>query len=90
MRDWIEIGYHIHVAQAFKVEQSHGRILIFLEKLKGKTLRDLIEEGFFSDKNKYLNSKRLMNCLLQIAVGLNYIHKRGYVHQNLIPDNIYV
>lgn len=31
-----------------------------------------------------------MNCFLQIAVGLNYIHKRGYVHQALIPDNIYV
>lgn len=31
-----------------------------------------------------------MNCFLQIAVGLNYIHKRGYVHQSLIPDNIYV
>jgi serine/threonine protein kinase len=31
-----------------------------------------------------------MNCWLQIAVGLNYIHKRGYVHQSLIPDNIYV
>ena len=53
-------------------------------------MRDLIEEGFFSDKNKYLNSKRLMNCFLQTAVGLNYIHKRGYVHQALIPDNIYV
>lgn len=90
VRDWIEIGYHIHVAQAFKIQQSHGKLLIFLEKLRGKTLRDLIQEGFFSDKNKYLNSKRVMNCFLQIAVGLNYIHKRGYVHQSLIPDNIYV
>ena len=90
VRDWIEIGYHIHVAQAFKVENSHGKLLIFLEKLRGKTLRDLISEGFFRDKNKYLNSKRLMNCFLQIAIGLNYIHKRGYIHQALIPDNIYV
>ena len=32
----------------------------------------------------------MINCLLQLAVGLNYIHKRGYVHQSFIPDNVYV
>jgi serine/threonine protein kinase len=90
VRDWIEVGYHIHVAQAFKIDQSHGKLLIFLEKLRGKTLRDWIIEGFFSDKNKYLNSKRVMNCFLQIAVGLNYIHKRGIIHQCVTPDNVYV
>lgn len=31
-----------------------------------------------------------MNCFLQIAVGLNYIHKRGLIHQCVTPDNIYV
>jgi serine/threonine protein kinase len=61
-----------------------------MEKLRGRTLRDWITEGFFSDKNKYLNSKRILNCILQIAVGLNYIHKRGHIHQELIPDYIFV
>jgi hypothetical protein len=28
--------------------------------------------------------------LLQIAVGLNYIHRRGHIHQELIPDYIFV
>ena len=64
--------------------------MIFLEKLKGRTLRDWISEGFFADKNKYLNSKRILNCVLQIAVGLNYIHKRGIVHQEVIPDYVFV
>lgn len=63
---------------------------MFMEKLKGRTLRDWIGEGFFVDKNKYLNSKRMLNCLLQIAVGLNYLHKRGGLHQELIPDYIFV
>ena len=53
-------------------------------------MRDWLSEGFFSDKNKYLNSKRAMNCLLQIAIALNYVHKRGLVHQAVTPDNIYV
>ena len=58
--------------------------------MKGRTLRDWISEGFFADKNKYLNSKRILNCVLQIAVGLNYIHKRGIVHQEVIPDYVFV
>ena len=90
VKEWIDIGYHIHVVQAFKMDHTAGKHLIFLEKLKGKTLRHWIKEGFFEDKNKYLNSKRVLNCLLQIAVGLNYIHKRNVVHQELIPDSIYV
>ena len=61
-----------------------------MERLKGKTIRDLHHEGFFKDKNKYLNSKRILNCLLQIAIGLNYIHKRNIVHQELIPEHIYI
>lgn len=32
----------------------------------------------------------MLNCLIQIAVGLNYIHKRNFVHQELIPDGIFV
>lgn len=31
-----------------------------------------------------------MNCFLQIAIGLNYIHKRGTIHQAVYPDHIYV
>jgi hypothetical protein len=42
IKDWIEVGYHLHVAQAYKIEQSHGKLMIFLEKLKGRTLRDWI------------------------------------------------
>lgn len=30
IKDWIDVGYHIHVAQAFKVEQAQGKMLIFL------------------------------------------------------------
>lgn len=39
VKEWIDIGYHIHVVQAFKIDVLQGKQLIFLEKLKGKTLR---------------------------------------------------
>jgi hypothetical protein len=30
LKEWIDIGYHIHVIQAFKVENQGGKHLIFL------------------------------------------------------------
>jgi hypothetical protein len=38
----MDIGYHVHVAQVFKIENSHGKLMIFMEKVKGRTLRDWI------------------------------------------------
>jgi|JI6StandDraft_1071083.scaffolds.fasta_scaffold10351_7 serine/threonine protein kinase len=51
-----------------------GRLGIFVEKVQGVTLRDLIEANFFRDKNRIINSKRILNVLLQIAVGVHYLH----------------
>jgi serine/threonine protein kinase len=76
--------------QAFKIENSNGRIGIFAEKVSGKTLRDWINADFFKDKNKIINSKRILNVLLQVAVGMHYLHRKGFVHQSITPDNIYV
>jgi hypothetical protein len=47
VKEWIDIGYHIHVVQVFKVDSLQGKQLVFLEKLKGKTLREWIKEKFF-------------------------------------------
>mgnify|MGYP003692029577 CR=1 FL=1 len=32
----------------------------------------------------------MINTILQVAVGLNYIHRRGTIHQELVPDHVYV
>jgi serine/threonine protein kinase len=52
-----------------------------MEKVQGKTLRDWIIENFFQDKNKIINSKRVLNVLLQIATGLHFLHKKKFIHQ---------
>lgn len=67
-----------------------GRLGIFVEKLQGRTLRDWILSDFFRDKNRVLNSKRILNVLLQVAVGVHYLHRKGFTHHELTPDNIYV
>lgn len=90
IQEWVNVGYHVNILQAFKVENSNGRIGIFAERVSGKTLRDWINADFFKDKNKIVNSKRILNVLLQVAVGMNYLHRKGFVHQTLTPDNIYV
>lgn len=90
VQEWIDVGYHVNILQAFKLESSMGRLGIFVEKIQGKTLRDWMVADFFKDKNKVLNSKRVLNTLLQIAVGVHYLHRKNFTHHELTPDNIYV
>ncbi len=84
------MGYHVNIMQAFKVESSQGRTGIFVERVQGRTLRDWMNADYFNDQNKNINTKRIVNILLQIAVGVNYLHRKGYVHQELSPDSIYI
>ncbi|MCD4657608.1 MAG: protein kinase [Planctomycetes bacterium] len=52
------------------------------------TLRDIIETRIAN--NKHIDDNRLMNFSQGLLRGLNEIHKNGYCHANLNPDNIYV
>lgn len=52
------------------------------------TLKDIIETRIAN--RKHIDDNRLMNFSQGLLRGLNEIHKNGYFHGNLKPDNIYV
>ena len=55
-----------------------------MEYCEKKTLRDLIQQGFFRDSEKQWGIFR------QIVEGLSDIHKRNIIHRDLKPDNIFI
>lgn len=42
------------------------------------------------DRDKYLPESRIRNWSYQILQGLNYIHKNGFFHRDMKPENILV
>ena len=40
--------------------------------------------------NEYFNEEQILNWMVQILLGLNYIHKNGIIHRDIKPQNIYI
>ena len=57
---------------------------IVMEKIKGKTLKTIIEE------EGPLTNEQIVNYARQIALALNEAHKKGVVHRDIKPANILI
>ena len=44
----------------------------------------------FNTKKVHIPETYLLNCLIQIAKGLNYAHDRDICHADMKPENIFV
>ena len=74
---------HPHIVTLFEVGTSeHGPYLV-LEKIEGRSLRELLEPGA-------LPVKRALQLGAQIAEGLAKAHAGGIVHRDLKPENVMV
>jgi serine/threonine-protein kinase len=63
-------------------ELPDGRIYMAMELLQGHPLNELIKQPVPSD--------RLINILIQTGHGLSAAHKKGIVHRDMKPENIFV
>ena len=74
---------HPNLVTVFEVGEHEGFPWIAMELVEGKTLRELIGEGFPS-------MRRLVNVAFQLADGLAAAHEGGIVHRDLKPENVMV
>jgi serine/threonine protein kinase len=75
---------HPHIIVIHDVAEQNGLYYIVMEILKGCTLRQLIEQ------EGALPPTRVARIVEQIASALDYAHRRGFVHRDVKPDNIFV
>lgn len=68
------------------IEKYQGKDIeyIVMEKIEGKTLKDVIE------KEGPLSTQRILNYAKQIAVALQTAHRKGIVHRDIKPANILI
>lgn len=47
-------------------------------------------EGFLYEDYPIVSTKKILNVLIQIAVGMTHIHSKGMTHHWLRPENIFI
>lgn len=75
---------HPNIVGIYDVGEEDGIYYIVMEYVKGKTLKEYINE-----KGK-LNYKEALNIANQIASALDNAHKNGIIHRDIKPHNILI
>ena len=60
--------------------------LLLMEYCEYKSLYDILKDNY--NNGKKLSSSLIYSYIYQIALGLKSIHKNGYCHRDLSPENI--
>jgi serine/threonine protein kinase len=76
---------HKNLVQTFEHGMTlEGEPYVVMELIEGNGLNFLVET-----RNEQLNGNRI-NYLAQMAEGLEYMHKQGYLHRDVCPRNVMV
>ncbi len=71
-----------HIAAIYDVFEREGEIFLVMERVEGKTLRQLVREQ--------IELGDFLPLAVQCAEGLAVAHAQGVVHRDIKPDNIMV
>ena len=73
---------HPNLIRIYDTFQENNTVYIVMEYIEGKTLKELVKN------TSPLSISLLTNLIDNIASALDYLHKNGYVHRDVSPNNI--
>ncbi|XP_010018913.1 PREDICTED: wee1-like protein kinase 2 [Nestor notabilis] len=82
------LGHHPHVVRYYSAWAEDDHMIIQNEYCNGGSLQDMLLEN--AKLGQYFSEMELKEILLQVSMGLKYIHNSGLVHLDIKPSNIFI
>uniref|UniRef100_A0A452RG92 Wee1-like protein kinase n=1 Tax=Ursus americanus TaxID=9643 RepID=A0A452RG92_URSAM len=82
------LGHHPHVVRYYSAWAEDDHMIIQNEYCNGGSLQTAISEN--TKSGNHFQEPKLKDILLQISLGLKYIHSSGMVHLDIKPSNIFI
>jgi hypothetical protein len=77
---------HPNVVTVFDFDRDGDAVYMTMELLKGRSLEALVREA----RGKGIDAKQALPIIRGIAEGLAYAHRKGIVHSDLKPGNVFI
>lgn len=81
---FVSIFSHPNILKIYNVGEYNSRPYVCYELLKGKTLKELL------DNRGKLSLDETLDYMSQILLGVKQMHELGILHNDLKPDNLYL
>ncbi|XP_012877019.1 PREDICTED: wee1-like protein kinase 2 [Dipodomys ordii] len=82
------LGHHPHVVRYYSSWTEDDHVIIQNEYCNGGSLQAAISKN--TKAGNHFQEPKLKDMLLQITLGLKYIHNAGMVHMDIKPSNIFI
>ncbi|KAM4874060.1 wee1-like protein kinase 2 [Thomomys bottae] len=82
------LGHHPHVVRYYSSWTEDDHVIIQNEYCNGGSLQAAISKNVKS--GNHFQEPKLKDMLLQISLGLKYIHNAGMAHMDIKPSNIFI
>jgi serine/threonine protein kinase len=75
---------HPNIVKVYDIEELYRTVFIMMEYLEGFSLEYILENM------PKLPLSTTLDIIVQICIGLEYAHRKGIIHQDIKPANIFI